>query len=504
MRDTAVGYFAGVREVLPMATTYIYDQDPDVFTFSNYDPSQWALTDIQALDSGPITTTGRIYTILNPTFDRGLDNWDQTLGEWAWTGSAAHGHWNPGSATVVADGNAKELHSSPIDVTPGTHLEVSVWVQWAGVTAVARSSAVQLRALYYLDDVYVSSSSATLSYTSWPASTPSLNQNFWAQVSASVLTGNSFTVPAGANRMRLSLVVTGAASQGQFWFDTVEMRTTDNVTGTVYKDFQTTSQFAKVKCAFTDSGLVRSNDMWQREDPLDLNISNTALAYYTGVTTIPPGTWGDSLADWADSVITWGAPRSLVAITVDPDRMFQNKRVLHFTRAAGGQGVGSEAGVKVRQWTNFVAGGMARIGCVFLKPVTNNNQITIRLRRVSDGVYIYTETFTPTVNFWYEHVSDFFEIPTTREQEYTVELMCTGDQVDELYLNDLYCEIANVRYFVRLGGEGAFLHDVTPLRYADSAIVSCTEPVREFSVAVAILSPRAFAYSCSLAPVYLQ
>ena len=30
-----------------------------------------------------------------------------------------------------------------------------------------------------------------------------------------------------------------------------------------------------------------------------------------------------------------------------------------------------------------------------------------------------------------------------------------GDDEDELYLSDLYCDIARIRYFIRLGGMGA-------------------------------------------------
>ena len=111
--------------------------------------------------------------------------------------------------------------------------------------------------------------------------------------------------------------------------------------------------------------------------------------------------------------------------------------------------------------------------------------------------------FTPIVGYWYEYVTDFFEIPDG-EQQYTLELVCFGDDADELYLNDLYSEVALGRYFVRLGGEDAFLHDVTQLRYADSAIVSTTLPVNEASVEVAILSPKFFAYGVDLEPVYLR
>jgi hypothetical protein len=499
-RDSAVAYFAGVREIQPLVTSYIASQDPEIFTFSSYDPSQWVLTNVRALSSGPISTSGSLYEIVNPQFDTDIGNWEQTQGVWSWDGTI--GHWYLGTATVTADGTQKILTSTPMDVAPGANVDASVWVHWEGLVAAASTEAIQLQALYYNGDTYVSSAAAGIAYTSWPATTPTTAGNVWQQIQATAATFTSFTVPAGVTLMRLALVVTTDVSAGQVWFDTVVTGTTDTIEATVFKDFQTQSTFVKVRCAFTDSGLLRSDDMWAQADPLDVHISSTALAYYTTTypDTIPAGMWSDTFATWADPTISWGEPQAVIAISVDPDRIFQGKRVLHFYRAAGA----GEAGIKVRQVTNWIPNGLFRLGCIFYKPYANTNQLIIRLRRISDGVYIYTETFDPVAGFWYEFQTSFIEIPNSEDQAYTVELMLTGDETDELYLNDLYCDIAQIRYFVRLGDSSAFLHDVTPLRYADSAIVSCTTPVSEFSVQAAILSPHSWAYSMSAQPVYLK
>lgn len=499
-RDAAVAYFAGVREVLPLVTTYIAELDPPQFAFSSYDPTQFVLTNTKALDSGPITTAGVEYDLINGNFDTDLDQWTMDQGNWFWNSTV--GHWYLGTASVVADGTQKILSSTAIDVAPGANLDATVWVNWTGLTATANSHAIQLQAQFYNDGVFVSSLHQDLTYSSWPSVTPTVSGNAWTQIVASAATFNAFTVPAGVDQVKIGLVVTSAATAGTINFDTVVLGTSDTVEATAYKDFITTSTFSKVKCTFTDSGVMRSDDMWAREDPNDLNISNTALAYYTSTIpdTIPSGMWNDTFADWNDAVISWGAPRALVAINVDPDRIYDGKRVLHFTRAGGAE----EAGVKVRQWTNFVSSGLFRIGAVFFKPTANSNQVTVRLRRVSDGVYIHEETFDPVVGYWYEYLTDFVEIPDSEDQEYTVELVCTGDDPDEFYLNDLYTEVAPIRYFVRLGDGSQYLHDVTQLRYADSAIVSCTTPVNEFSLQVAIMSPRAFAYGCVAEPVYLK
>ena len=123
---------------------------------------------------------------------------------------------------------------------------------------------------------------------------------------------------------------------------------------------------------------------------------------------------------------------------------------------------------------------------------------------MSDGVYVYQETFDPQAGYWYEYVTDFQEIPEVDDQIYTVELVCTGDDPDEFFLNDLYCEVANVRYFMQVGDESSTMLDVTQLRYADTAIVTSTLPVNRFALQTVILSPKAFAYGCVATPLYLK
>jgi hypothetical protein len=69
-----------------------------------------------------------------------------------------------------------------------------------------------------------------------------------------------------------------------------------------------------------------------------------------------------------------------------------------------------------------------------------------------------------------------------------VDLTLSGDAEDELYLSDLYCEIARIRYFIRLGGVGATLFE--DLRYVDGyAQVVTSTPVNEMSVQAANPEP---------------
>jgi len=494
VRDAAIAYFAGVREVSAFVTRYIATQDPPVFKFSLYDPQQWLYHNIVQLPSGPISTAGITYQIQNPLFDTTLDNWDQAQGSWSI--DPGQGKYQYGAATVTADGTEKELLSALVtawpEVTPGANFALSVWVQWQHVTT---GTPVVLAANYYdADGNFLNQDT-----TSITASGTSL----WGSGHGQLVTVNG-QIPDGATELKIGLVVGATTGAGQFWFDTVLINSTDVVEGTVFTDLITSSTFVKVDFEFTDSGTVRSDDMWAQADPFDTNISSTKLAYYTSTypSTVPSGTWGDDNAKWADPTIVWGEPRAVVSINVDPNMNYNGKRVLHITRAAGY----GEAGINIRQVTGFVPNGLARLNCQFFKPVADGDQVIVRLRRLSDGVYIYQYTFDPDpiAGFWYLLQTPFFEIPDVADQIYTLEVRVSGDAGGDFYLNDAWTDVAQIRYFARLGGEGNFLHDVTALRYTGLAIVSNTTPVNEVSCQAAILSPTAWMYSATLTPNYLK
>ncbi|QDH91763.1 minor tail protein [Mycobacterium phage Phrappuccino] len=507
-RDAALAYFAGVREVRALSTTYIAEQDPPAFEFSVYDPAKWVLTNVAQLDTGPITTAGKVYAVKNPGFDLDLTNWivDPDQG---WTRDGTQGRWHWGSLSVQADGTEKFAHSSLIDVTPGEPVTFSCWVRWTDLEAEDGEPVIVLGGTTFLDGEEVADVEiATIEFEDYTEHAYSfdpdeeLEEEEEPTLSWVRLTG-TWTPPDGVDQVRLRPSVTEHMAAGQAWFDTFGGVSAVDVTATAYKNFITTSTFSKVRCNFRDSGLVRSDAMWARADPNNTNIDNLKLAYY--VTTIPDGmpsgTWADNFGTWADDQITWGSPRALVEISIDPNRIFDGRRALKMRRVSGA----GEAGIKMVQQTNFVADALVRPCVVFYKPLANTNQITLRIRRVSDGVYIHEETIAkPAVGYWYTHEGQFVEVPPGDDQVYTLEVTTTGDAEDELYINDAYCELAHIRYFMRLGGAGEFLHDVTPLRYADSAQVVTTTPVNEVTVQAAILSPKAFAYSCDVLPAYLK
>ena len=604
-RDSAMAYFAGVREVRPLIADYVLEQDPEIFEFGPYNDQQWVFTNTRQLDTGPVSTAGKIYTVDNNGFDLNLRNWDLDDDN-AWDRDPMMGRWRRGSLHISLDGTEHWATSNLIDVVPGDKIRATCFVAWQDVEATDGEPVAVLGAQTYLDGEEVGTAEfASLAFDDWTAHPTSVtNEIQWITFTGSpdggtfnlalgdedddvsydadpetlaaaiqaalegfdavgegnvevvysgsrfvvtfaeelasldidelVVDGTSLTgeddpgvevttvqdghpdvpawvrltgvweVPEGVDQIRMRPSTTEHASTGELWFDTIEALSADEVSATLFHDFVTTSEFSKVRCDFRDSGTLRSDAMWARADLANTNIDEYELAYY--VTTIPEGqpggTWADSFGTWADPVVTWGSPQAEVNISIDSSRIFDGRRALKFTRAAGA----GEAGLKMLQFTNIVAGALIRPCAIFYKPRANNNTITLRIRRASDGVYIHEETITkPAVGYWHRHEGQFVEIPEGPDQVYWLELTTTGDAEDELYVNDLWSELALIRYFVRLGGGSEFLHDVTPLRYATGAAqVVHTTPVNEFSVTAMILSPKVWVYGCSLTPHYLR
>ena len=110
------------------------------------------------------------------------------------------------------------------------------------------------------------------------------------------------------------------------------------------------------------------------------------------------------------------------------------------------------------------------------------------------------------VGRWVEYQTKFTEIPNSADQEYMLMLTMIGDDRDELYVSDLYSEIASIRYYITLGGGlGPPLIEVSDLRYVQGyAQVVTPTPVNEMTVTTTIMSPEAYAYGCSLQPAYLK
>lgn len=264
--------------------------------------------------------------------------------------------------------------------------------------------------------------------------------------------------------------------------------------GRMFFQLRTYSNFAKLHAEFRDSGLLRGEALWASED-------SDSLSPYAKLIpeSIAAGMWEDAFVDWNDTSVPWGSTRGVVAVNLDGDRRYQGRRVLRFSRVPGA----GEAGIKLQQKTHYVPGALVRLGAVFYKPFSNDNEIVLRLVRRSDNLVVYEAPVEAAPGRWVDFTTDFVEVPTG-EQDYDVHLVMFGDQEDELYLSDLYSELSHIRYYIRLGGGDQYLHDVTDLRYRSSANVVSNTPVNQASVEVVMLSDEAFAFGATLSPAYLQ
>jgi hypothetical protein len=376
----------------------------------------------------------------------------------------------------------------------------------------------------------------------------------------------SCTLPStsGINNIQLRLNVNSGVTVGDVWFDDIKMMPDSPIVGSIYNSFTTKSDFSKVRCTFKDSGAVRSDPLWAQMDPANTNIDKYALSYYsstvpttlqyasrnafpgtgkTGVvykaadngkiykwvegsgyveTTLYSslgGTWEDTFGTWGYSTpalwtatlgttppttadgsgTEWGAEFSEVSIQIDPNMVFDKKRVVHFARAAGAQ----QAGIVVRQETNFVPGGTFRMCATWYKPKETINTIKFRLRRVSTGAIVQEESVNEVkAGYWHTHQTKWFTIPDDLNQIYALEFVLDGSQEDDIYLNDLWVDISHIRYHIKLGGNPD--QDVTALRHADHCSVSSTLPVNQMEVRASIYSDRAYLYSSTFTPLYLK
>lgn len=444
--------------------------------------------------SGPITTPGNPYKVPNDSFITGIQNWE-AVGAWSWDDTMGYaGLSQRGCAMLDAAGATSSLTSKPVAMTAGDHITVSAWVRWDQAASSA-GAAIRLKLVPYDSDGVAQS---PITPTGGKATITHPVGNNGTTDLFNLLTGN-YVVPAGTAALAVQIAVDAGVSAGKIRVDSAWIYPQDPPMARAYKSFRTLSRFGKVKFDFRDSGPVRSDSMW-------LNPGSDQLAYYVTLTSIPPGFWSDFTTKWTDTQITWGSPFPLVAITLDPDRVYDGKRVLHFRRGTGA----GQCGIKVRQWNNYVGWGLARICVVAQKPYANNNTIILRLRRVSDGVIVYEESVKPPVGSWWNYQTRWVQVPAGPDQVYNVEMSMSGDQEDQIFLSDLYTEVSHVRYFARLGSANeAVMHEVTDLRnaagrYAGTAYVTSTLPVNEFSIETRIMSPKAWAYGCTATPNYLR
>lgn len=315
-RDAAVAYFAGVREVQPILTSYIDAADPTVFRFNNYVSQQsWVLDNTRVvtaksttdpitkkLIAAPLTTAGRFYSIEGTDFDFGIDNWMAKSGTWVWDASTVGGRYYPGAAKVTASatGGNKELISTKIITYPestlvaGETLTFKVYARWSGLTVTNNQPGIQLGLVTYKDGAVVSDTIvlAEKTFANWSAnssSTSGSGNNYVLLTNAT-----PWAVPSNVDEVRVRLVVTEYATAGSVWFDNVSIASSSNTVGSAYQSFKTISSFAKLRCTFDDSGPVRSNSMWLRSDNPAVSLTKASTGTNNYILSITPSTTGGS------------------------------------------------------------------------------------------------------------------------------------------------------------------------------------------------------------------
>jgi hypothetical protein len=529
--DASVAYFAGIREVQPYVVTYVDYEDPPEFLFDTYDSATgWSLVNIEKLSTGPVTAKENPYWIPNSRFNANLDYW---FGEgWSWDYSQGYTldtKWVPGtafsygSARTTANGTNRQLISEPINVNAGAYINFAAWMVYRNITYTPGSGAkiyVDLVGLDINDNVIASSISlgnrmevgvGTNTYffsTNQPCSSvPQLG------VAAVPLYGsvNLGLVNSNIRKVQVRLNVNSSVTAGDVWFDDIDMAPQAGVIGSAVKEITTHAKFSKVRCEFNDSGTRKSDPMWVYLDSDSPNRSILAPYVSTEPVTIPDGVWKDSFNTWKDSDTAWGTPYSAVSINYS-EETYDKKRVIHFYREAASEGnTTAQAGISVRQNRNFIPGSNYRICATFFKKKKTSNSMNFRLARLSgrtegeqgpnqyDNGIVYTEWLgsgsdglTPEgqspvlkdvpTGFWYTHQGHWARVPDGQDQIYKLELVLVGTEQDDLYLNDLWVEIAPITYYVQLGS--GIRHNITP--YADNSYVGSTEPVNSMTIEVEI------------------
>lgn len=137
----------------------------------------------------------------------------QEGGRWSWDGTVGEG-----AAKVTCTSSSATLYSNLIDVSKDQDLTLSVRVKWQGLAWNILASPVQIGLRTYLNGQIVSSNVMV-------ANVPTINQ---VDRDFHVLEA-TWTVPAGVDKVRMSLGVTASASAGTVWFDDAQARKTNKL-----------------------------------------------------------------------------------------------------------------------------------------------------------------------------------------------------------------------------------------------------------------------------------
>jgi hypothetical protein len=492
-RDAAVAYFAAVREVQPYISTYITGEDVAVYDFPSYTSQHWAGigTSVSPTPAGAMTATyPSAYGVLTSQEMTSQSDFTKVTLDFQDSGTVrSNSMWVDIDQTNdnVADTDLSPFFRKlPEGIGSGTWLDSqATWmdpiVEWGSSYALVTVNVDDDRLYEKRRVVHLTRNAGSgeggIAVDQWENISPGAQFRVGAVFLRPVSNPN--------NQIKMRLI----RNDG---FLLLEQTLAGVPKGRWY---EATTEFAEVpetlENASFDSGLtgwIPSGGPWTAVTNMGRTGTKSAKLVTNGATStlttqkmdIVNGTTVSASAWVRWSGITPGSPIRLNAL------LYNNAGGLISTVPLQNQ---------VTPTTATQTGWSLVSGSTLPPDNTGVTQVAFQIlvpAGAGTGGTVWVDDFSTSV-------------PGSPRQQYRVELTIDGTDEEELYISDLYTEIAGVRYFVRLGAPGADLIEVTDLRYTKGmAIVTSTEPVKQMQVQTVITNQRSFAWGCKITPNYLR
>jgi hypothetical protein len=522
-RDAAVGYFAAVREVQPYTASYIPGEDKPEFNFPIYDPTLWAF-DPQVVRTSSVDANGQMTRDRNgdlvfgpigvdlhgpgsvqktlttqSTFSKvRLDYQDSGL-------MRSNSMWARPEGSQYGD---EELNAPLVTVIPSS-LPVGTWSDatksWSDTVAKWGSPFGVVSAT--LSDERRFMGSRVLSFTrdsdlatlgAGAEAGISLNQNINFVPGGLVRLGVAFFKPyANANRLRLRLQRVSDAS-------VVFSETFTPKTGQ-WVDY--TTEFMEIPETLSNGGFSIVDPTlaswtpggaanWTQDNTVGRTGTGSAKFVKSGGTAQTLTT--ENMLFFANeplSCTAWvkwsGVTSTGTAPVIGVKALYYADTTLVDTVDVTDQRITAPTGAST-SWPGNT-GGWVPVGGTITAPPEGATHVAFQ-------VHVAATMTAGTV--WVDDVT--VNVPGAARQNYNLTLTVVGSSKDDLYVADLYSQIAPIRYYVRLGASG-YLHEVTDLRYTkNTTIVTAPTPVNQLMLRTVLLSPKAWAFGLTATPTYLK
>lgn len=227
---TLIGDVLGGQSTAADLAAFITDLDGII------DPSR-----IAQVSASAIGAVGTPNLLTNGSFVDAVSMAPEGSG-WTWDGTTTHSNTAPsghtdGSVTTTGTGAQQTLASNVVAVSAGQSLSVAGWLKWSGVTA--SGVAFALNVIAYLDGNQVSYQ--TIGGVISPSSSGS-----WQEITG------TYTVPSGADQVRVQLVVTANVTAGQVWWDDLSLTKTQTIDQSLITDLE--NALATINSTFNQIG----------------------------------------------------------------------------------------------------------------------------------------------------------------------------------------------------------------------------------------------------------